>query len=550
MSDEYGTTGNDNDSGSSSPSDTGSSGGTDWGGVAWEAAGQFLQNLDNTSRPTTPSSPGSDGGPPLLNPAIQRLFEAAQATPPRDERSVPRQVMEQPRWYVVVDADGRDLVKALPAEQHARQPFTRPPAAPPSTRNGRAGRSGRTSRTGQPQDVTPTGPLRVAQAFAVPPDAARGLLVRDVTSRALARAIPDGADGVLFRLATGAVVGLLRDEWPLLEQLADSFDLETMLVRPGAGQAAALGAARWYLSAAHGLAPQSFGGSQLIYVYTHPDRAEASDGAISEVTGLKLAERLARRDNYDGVRINPGEHVGEGDDRIFAFCLGPDLWPALLQGRDPRPGAAPLPARTLAEVHLWLDLADFPHPVHGRELVPVATPDGLMSPDGLASPEAGQPPTPPGRGRAPLLVQARTDRASDWRIVETGYRQSQRPGPTLGPVFAVSEPDAPPGSLGDGPTQILCAGKLANHLYQGRYVTAPRWFVAKRYRVWAAERGTWAHELRKLLPPGADALPRSSIRTAAGAELVRKTPQMASRAWIEERCAYYDGIVRRGWLGL
>ncbi len=537
--DDDGSGAGDGDASRADDSSAGSaSSGNSWGSRALDAAGQLFVDTGTTIRPTTTGARAAGPDAPLLNPAIQRLFEASG--PHVDPRSLSRQIVEHPRWYLPVDAQGRAVLGATDDDE-ARLPFGRPLAAGQSPRIWKGGRAG-----------TP----RVAQAFATPPEAsvavtASGPSVREVGGRALARAMPAGADGVVFVLPTGDSVGQLRDDWPLLGQVAASLDLEEILVRPGPGQLSALLAARWYVPAAAGTEPYTWSSSEVVRVYTHPDRAEADDGLLMALDGQTLARRLAGRTDYDGVMVNLGSQVGLGDDEIHVFSLGPDFGPAVVRGVDPRPGTAPLPARTLAEAHLWLDLRGFPLPVHGRELVPVATPAGLAGINGAS--ESSGPHAAASvltSGRSPVLVQARAPGGSPWRIVETAYTRTDRPGPTLGPVFAISQPDAPAGYLGDGPTQILCAGLLAHHLHEQRSWQAGRWFVPKETRERAARFAGWAHELLKLLPPGADTLPRSSLRTLDGAEKVRRDPTLASRAWMAERFAYCDGVVRQGWLGL
>ena len=82
--------------------------------------------------------------------------------------------------------------------------------------------------------------------------------------------------------------GLGRAELPLLTQLADSLDLEQLLIAPAPGQIAALRAARWYVPASNEkLRPKEPGyGDPTVLVYTHPDRAEARTGPMIELDGL------------------------------------------------------------------------------------------------------------------------------------------------------------------------------------------------------------------------------------------------------------------------
>jgi hypothetical protein len=104
----------------------------------------------------------------------------------------------------------------------------------------------------------------------------------------------------------------------------------------------------------------------------------------------------------------------------------------------------------------------------------------------------------------------------------------------LGPVFTISQPDARPGDLGDGQTEILCAGLLALYLYNKATWCPSRWFVSRRERAQAARLASIALELQKLLPPDGDQLPRSAIRTVTGASFLRRRDTYGSRRWIAE----------------
>ena len=89
--------------------------------------------------------------------------------------------------------------------------------------------------------------------------------------------------------------------------------------------------------------------------------------------------------------------------------------------------------------------------------------------------------------------------------------------------------------LGEGQTQILCAGLLADRLYSQDHWSPSGWFVSKPQRLRAAMFAGWAHELLKLIPPGKDRLPRSSIRSIAGAQHLDMRSWIADRAWIEKQ---------------
>jgi hypothetical protein len=380
----------------------------------------------------------------------------------------------------------------------------------------------------------------VVTALATEPDGP----AHQLSGRELARAIPTDADGLLCVLSAETSFGLRREELALLTQLADSLDLEQMLIEPAPGQLHALRAARWYGPASNPkLRPSEPGwGPPKVSIFTHPDRAWAELGPLVEIDGQTLYSRLANRGDFIGIDVNPGHPVGLGDQQAQALVLGPNVARDLARGVDRRPGAAPLPARTLAEAILWLDLDEFPW--ENREIVPV---DGQDAPTGTT------------------LIRVRAKGPSTWRIYQTSYRQEQRRGPVVSPVFALARPDHLPASLpapvppaflttygrhlnpdtsalsaasidlGEGQTQILCAGRLAKRLYEQDRWSPGGWFVSKRDRLMAARLAGWASELLKLIPPGADRLPRSSSLSVEGVELLDSRPHFRSREWIEQQ---------------
>jgi len=392
----------------------------------------------------------------------------------------------------------------------------------------------------------------VVQVFADDP----GRPARQLDGRALVRALPSGTDGVLFLRGTEPAIGLRQDELSLLVQLADSLDLEELLAKPGPGQVEALQRARWYVPAANEkLAPSPPGwGYPSITLYTHPDRAEAKVYPMVELDGRALYAPLANRGDYVELSVNPMEPVGLGGQLTMGLSLAPNFARGLARGVDLRAGAAPLPARTLAEALLWLDLEGFPW--KDREIVPVPRPDGSVD-DGTT------------------LIQVRTNDTSDWRLVGKNY-QSPAPRPSVSPVFALARADQLPGSLpapvppaylslsarylnedrpiltpeafdlGEGQTRILCAGLLAQKLSEHDHWAPGGWFVSKRERLRAAKLAGWAYELLKLIPSGRDRLPRSAVHSIEGATFFHSRPEFRDRNWIEkQRQRHAEAAIRR-----
>ena len=304
-----------------------------------------------------------------------------------DRTSLVRKIVEGERWFLPTAPDGQ-LERLAGTDPRVQRALSRPLVAGQPER--------RAARGSRP-------PVDLVVAMTADP----GRPARQLTGRELARAVPPDASGAIFSFDAGAAadaVALRREELPLLTRLADSLDLERILIEPGPCQVEALQAARWYVPAANEkLAPSPPGwGHPAVTLYTHPDRAGAEANPLVELDGLTLCTRLANRGDY-------------------------------------------------------VKLSD---------------------------------------------LSALTPRTID---------------------------------LGESQTKILCAGLLARKLYDQDHWSPSGWFASRQERLRAAQLAGWAYELLKLIPPGRDRLPRSSIRSIEGATFLHSRPEFRDRAWIERQ---------------
>ena len=491
------------DTSSSNSTSDGSSGG--WGDAAGEVVGRLLGDLlePGTNTASTASGPSSTGVP-LLNPTIQALFLAGDGQPVVESRSYVRQLVERDHWHLPVTPDGTIVVDSVSLSDHQwHTAFTA------SLGRGRPKRK-RTLPSDRPARllrVWPDDPGRPSRTLSGRDLARHVTSPQAGPSSAKSRSNPRGngaLDGLVLMHGDQPAIGLWHDEFPLLTQLADALDLEEILQHPAPGQLTALQAARWYLPAGgRKFSTVTWGFDRLMRVCTHPDAGYEDDQPMQAVSGRDLCAQLARRNDFDGLAIGIGT-VGDYQQEDIRF--GPGVVRGIAAGVDPRIGAGPLPARTRAEMELWMEITGFPW--KDREIVPVDDPPGA--------------------------VQARSSMASGWRPYETSVSPPKRPAPTLGPVFTISQPDARPGDLGDGQTRILCAGLLAQYLYEKSSTHQSGWYVSKQERLKAARMASIAVELQKLLLPGQDRLPRSAILTTAGASFLRRRPEYSARGWIEQ----------------
>jgi len=339
-----------------------------------------------------------------------------------------------------------------------------------------------------------------------------GRPARVVSGYELARLLPPDLGALVVMRDKQPTLGLWPHEFQRLAAFADGREFEALLLNPGPGQLEALRSARWWLpNGRAALRAETYGFERLVRVYTQPEDGYEDEQPLQEISGALLCERLAPREDYDGIAVNITTGVRDGARHEPRFEFGPDYARQIVAGVDPRPGVGPLPARTLAEVALWAEIVEFAW--EGREIVPVNEPPGA--------------------------VQVRAVGASRWRPDQPCRATDYRPGPVAGPIFTISQPDLRPGDLGDGVTRILCAGLLAQHLYNKGSWHPSAWFVTRSERVKAAKMAAIATELLKLLPPGADALPRDAIRTVAGSSFLHRKEWCGTRRWIEEHHARF-----------
>jgi hypothetical protein len=435
----------------------------------------------------------------LWDARLKELFLGPGAPPTPAE--VLRAVVECDAWFVAAGPEGAiELEEVKPGRYDSA-------VGAPSERvksNRKTGRGGRLLRVYGEKPDRPTVPM---------------------DGRALARALPDDADGLLLYQSDRAARELGREHFAALRALATACELEAMIVTPAEGQIEALRSATWLVPMSGDRPTLATPGlkERVAPAFTHPDRLGDNAGTVRPITGEALFRAVAEAPDVDGLVINPHRTMGQGPDRILNPVLSLGILCGLLTGDDLRPGARPLPARSLREVECWLALHGFPF--ENRELLQAPYPEET-------------------------LVRARVPQDSEWTQREALCNRSPKPGPTWSPVFVVPAAGmawpADVLELGPGPSRILCAGLLAQTLNAGAsrgkgaatYWQVGTWVAGGRLlneaqQAMSRRRLTLATELAKLLPPGADRIPRSALLTVKGAAFLAEHPHGTTRAWIE-----------------
>lgn len=337
----------------------------------------------------------------------------------------------------------------------------------------------------------------------------------EMRGRHLVRNLPEDAQGLTFDLGRDNAVAVPREAFGALVEMANALDLDDALDHPAPGQERRFLEHAWLVLSRDGRpAVDGFRGLETVRIFTAQDevrryveREPQHKGLdLRKVPGQTLFTHLAGRDDWDAVWIDAHrEHVPGGDAHIRE-AYGPSMAADLAAGREFRAEARILPARTIAEIHLFLDQVGM---VERREHALVSARDATGA-EVLAA-----------RYEGAVLGSARRE-----------Y------------LFEPVVPTADPRDLGEGASQVLCAGKLADVLRRRLdLLPADPAQVPPNEREFAAVAARWAFELLKLLE--GPTIPRHAIRSPDGARFVRERPAIVTRAWLARAYRLAGDISRR-----
>ncbi|RZM83004.1 hypothetical protein DYY88_02020 [Leptolyngbya iicbica LK] len=312
-----------------------------------------------------------------------------------------------------------------------------------------------------------------------------------VSGRSLVNELAPSIGGIAFD--PEADWGLLwrPERLPELQQWSQIVELEQALLKPGPNQVSTLLNGPWWGVVEPGQTELATfrqehreGGEyrfslNAVTLLTAPDAVETFrvTQKFRKLEAIALDsefwQNLASRADYAGICVNPltPRYV----------LLPPHLPAALVAGRDVRPGAGPLPARTLAEIELWLDLMG-------------------------ARPDRRSHQIQPSAGGLTVAYEA-------W----WGYE----PRPLLFTLPASSSEVS--GAFGETPSEILCAGLMVRYV-RGKLAGLPRfrWQANADQRQRAAKALRVVNDLSQFIEAGR--IPFAAIRTPQGAELWRLEP--------------------------
>ena len=329
-----------------------------------------------------------------------------------------------------------------------------------------------------------------AQSTATSPDGSATLWM-EVDGRHLVRNLPSDCAGMVFELGSPAACVIELDgSAETLAYWVSVLDVEDALLKPAPGQTDSLLAHEWFVLRSHSGEPliDTVDPFRVVHLISAPDRARDflqsrpayRQSAIASIDGRTVFAELSNRSNYDAVLMHWGLDSTE--------VLGPQGPALFTHGVDGRSTARVLPARTIAEIHLFLDF------------------------EGASR-----------QGRTHELEYLDGELVAHYRGTVAGSQRSWWFQPVGG--------DGDPLDLGPGPSSILCAGQLAD-LVRRRLKVLPDnpARLDAEDRLSAAGAARWAFEVEKMLVDGS--LPRSAVRTPDGSRFLRELPEMATGAWI------------------
>ncbi len=346
--------------------------------------------------------------------------------------------------------------------------------------------------------------------------------VKFVNGRDLLRIIPAGIDGLLVHFKKQTPFEVRSEHFNLMRTIAGECDLEEIITSPQPGQLDRLLQAKWWVEVDDKGEPEPkrmINNKRVVYARVQEDRLGLSFTKREQMTGEQLFRSVVRNEKAHGLVIDG--KLGSPPNDLFDPVFSIECLENMLNGNDIRVGVRPLPARSLEEIELWLNLRRFPG---SNRRVLDASHDGET------------------------LVRVMVPDGQKWNMTESLGNQCFR-SMVWSPVFSLPSPEAKNISgFGEGVSKILCPGLLAWELNAGAFQNGADaekyWRVGRNLLLgrlldemdisMSKKRLKIARELQKLIPEGMNTIPRSRMRTVEGAAFIEEHPHGATRDWIEE----------------
>lgn len=440
----------------------------------------------------------NDDSPPLFNPAIVEIFEGRS-----EDNAGPyklRFIVECEVVYVPTNPDGSFKVTLIKKGERDRL------IAAPSKVDGR-----RTDRAGVGG--------KFIEVYTSKPEGA----VAQLDGRALVRSLPPKIDGILFEFQDEQLE-LGKDYFPELLALCTAVELEDQLVAATEIDTEFLRQSKFRLATINGNPWRSVAvlDGDVVAASTHEDSEYFDDECkVKMVSGADLFKAALDDEAFDGVSINSSSTLGRQGLSIRHYLMSPNFLKRALEQNRCYLTVKDAVVRSKEEFLVWLKLNDFPD---DHEILEVTTDDG--------------------RNLVRAVSKSLTKSALEyWRTQQISQEDDSQVVFTHAFEIKNTQGD-PQGGFGAGESQVLCPGMLARelavHTGTSKSFTPPgKSFlfgrilseddIAKSQRCLVL-----GHELLKLIPQGADSIPRTACLTIRGASYLRMVPKTASREWINE----------------
>ncbi len=411
-----------------------------------------------------------------------------------------RFIVERDSWFVAVKSDGRfATVNAQPGEYMRL-------IAGISKVDGR-----RTDRVGQ------GGQFIVV--YRVKPEDERMYAVYD--GRRLVRALPTDVSGMLLQLEEDDQLRELTGDYcASLLTLVDAIELEDTLIEGGFSDVASIKSGK-FLAATY--KNNLWLTDCVATIATHEDRIYIDNKEVSlkPYSGETILKMVLEHPDFCGVVINSSCEIsrkGEGDDvrglLLSLNCISRALKEDRCLVRVPK-----YVVRSREEFDLWLDQVQFPKP---REVIEEKDVNGKT-----------------------FVHAVCRQNSAEWSIYESVRCKVANMVAT--PKFELTHNSGTSDEVGQGQSPVLCPGLLVRSLY---YQLPPdrdrqenRWAPGKSLvvaRLLSEEdiaksklRVRLANEILKLIPQGADTVPRESMLSVEGARFLSRAELGSLRDWVQ-----------------
>lgn len=437
----------------------------------------------------------------LFNQTLLEIFEGRS-----EDNAGPyklRYIVEQELLYVPTNADGTFKVTTLKKGERARL------IAAPSKQDGR-----RTDRVGVGGRVISVFTSKLEGDFA------------QFDGRSFVRSLPPDIDGMLVEYQDEQLE-LGREYFAQLSDLCTAVELEDQLLAANEIDTEFLRKSKFRLATINGNLWRSVSilDGNVVAASTHEDSEYFDEECkVKIVSGAELFKAALDDDAFDGISINSSSTLGRQGLAVKHYLMSPNFLKRALEQDRCFLTVKDAVVRSHEEFLVWLKLNDFPEEY---EILEVNTADGRKLVRAVSKPTSG---TKQYRTGSEIWRTQQLDDSDDSPVVSFTHAFEIR-----------STEESSPGGLGSGASQVLCPGLLARDLaaFTG---TSNKSKLGKSFLFGrmmsdddiakSKQKLVLAQELLKLIPEGADSIPRTSCLTVGGASYLSMVPKSASREWI------------------